>query len=63
MEFVNKNNIKLFHFGIAGNKVVYINNWIVFNYNKEPFVDIPPNVIRDALVQLLGNFNYNYIVN
>jgi tyrosine-protein phosphatase SIW14 len=40
-EFMEKNGINIFHFGIEG--------------NKEPFVDIPEDVIRDALKVLLGN--------
>jgi tyrosine-protein phosphatase SIW14 len=38
---MEKNGITIFHFGIEG--------------NKEPFVDIPEDVIRDALKVLLGN--------
>lgn len=40
MEFLKQHGIQLLHFGIAG--------------NKEPFVDIPDEVIRDALSALLG---------
>lgn len=40
VEFLKQHGIQLLHFGIAG--------------NKEPFVDIPDEVIRDALVALLG---------
>jgi tyrosine-protein phosphatase SIW14 len=40
-EFMEKNGINIFHFGIEG--------------NKEPFVDIPEDVIRDALKVLLAS--------
>ena len=37
--FLRRNNIRLLHFGING--------------NKEPFVDMPVDVIREALRELL----------
>eukprot|EP01117_Protostelium_nocturnum_P010444 TRINITY_DN3759_c0_g1_i1.p1 TRINITY_DN3759_c0_g1~~TRINITY_DN3759_c0_g1_i1.p1 ORF type:complete len:199 (-),score=63.50 TRINITY_DN3759_c0_g1_i1:226-822(-) len=48
IEFLNKHGIKLLDFGIKG--------------NKEPFVDIPPEVIRDALVQLLDVRNHPILI-
>eukprot|EP00245_Coleochaete_scutata_P008218 TRINITY_DN245_c0_g2_i1.p1 TRINITY_DN245_c0_g2~~TRINITY_DN245_c0_g2_i1.p1 ORF type:complete len:193 (+),score=34.33 TRINITY_DN245_c0_g2_i1:39-581(+) len=48
LDFLEKNNIKLFHFGIEG--------------NKEPFVDIPEDVIRDALQVLLDARNHPILI-
>ena len=44
MQFLEENNIKLFQFGVAG--------------NKEPFVDIPEDVICEALTVLLDVRNH-----
>jgi tyrosine-protein phosphatase SIW14 len=41
-EFLRQNGIKLLHYGIEG--------------NKEPFVNIPPEVIRAALRDVLGKY-------
>eukprot|EP00246_Nothoceros_aenigmaticus_P001102 TRINITY_DN1144_c0_g1_i2.p1 TRINITY_DN1144_c0_g1~~TRINITY_DN1144_c0_g1_i2.p1 ORF type:complete len:201 (+),score=25.12 TRINITY_DN1144_c0_g1_i2:450-1052(+) len=48
IEFVEKSGIKLFHFGIEG--------------NKEPFVDIPDDVIREALKVLLDVRNHPLLI-
>jgi tyrosine-protein phosphatase SIW14 len=48
MKFLNENNIKLFQFGVAG--------------NKEPFVDIPEDTIRAALSVLLDKRNHPIFV-
>jgi len=48
LDFIKRQGIKLFHFGIAG--------------NKEPFVDIPDSVIRDALIQLLDIRNHPILI-
>ncbi|KAJ3330560.1 hypothetical protein HDU93_000332 [Gonapodya sp. JEL0774] len=40
LKFLNENGVKLFQFGVAG--------------NKEPFVDIPEDVIAQALTVILG---------
>ncbi|BBN05176.1 tyrosine-protein phosphatase SIW14 [Marchantia polymorpha subsp. ruderalis] len=48
LEFLKKDNITLFHFGIEG--------------NKEPFVDIPEDVIRDALKILLDVKNHPILI-
>ncbi|GBG77436.1 hypothetical protein CBR_g23885 [Chara braunii] len=48
IEFLEKNGIKLFHFGIEG--------------NKEPFVDIPEPVIREALKVLLDVRNHPILI-
>jgi len=45
---MRKEEIKLFHYGIQG--------------NKEPFVDIPPEVIRTALITLLDVSNYPVLI-
>eukprot|EP00899_Mesostigma_viride_P003972 jgi/Mesvir1/13576/Mv02994-RA.1 len=47
-EFVEKNKIQYFHFGIEG--------------NKEPFVDIPEEVIRSALSVLLDPHNHPILI-
>ncbi|CAK9866688.1 unnamed protein product [Sphagnum jensenii] len=47
-EFMEKNGITIFHFGIEG--------------NKEPFVDIPEDVIRDALKVLLDVKNHPILI-
>jgi len=46
--FIRKHGIKLFHYRIVG--------------NKEPFVDIPEEVIRDALVDLLDVRNHPILI-
>jgi len=46
--FLRKHGIKLFHYRIVG--------------NKEPFVDIPEEVIRDALVDLLDERNHPILI-
>ena len=48
MEFLKANNIRLCQYGMSG--------------NKEPFVDIPPEIIRDALVELLDTRNHPILV-
>eukprot|EP01099_Mayorella_cantabrigiensis_P007862 TRINITY_DN7149_c0_g1_i1.p1 TRINITY_DN7149_c0_g1~~TRINITY_DN7149_c0_g1_i1.p1 ORF type:complete len:269 (-),score=17.28 TRINITY_DN7149_c0_g1_i1:18-824(-) len=48
MEFVDKQSIKLFHFGISG--------------NKEPFVHIPSHVIEEALRTLLDVGNHPILI-
>ncbi|ELR19163.1 tyrosine specific protein phosphatase, putative [Acanthamoeba castellanii str. Neff] len=48
LEFLEKYGIKLLHFGING--------------NKEPFVEIPPHVIRNALVDLLDVRNHPVMI-
>lgn len=48
IQFLQKEGIKLFQFGIKG--------------NKEPFVDIPQHVIRDALVKLLDVRNHPILI-
>ncbi|CAM6090848.1 unnamed protein product [Calypogeia fissa] len=48
VEFLEKNSIQLFHFGIEG--------------NKEPFVDIPEDVIHDALKILLDSKNHPILI-
>lgn len=45
---MRKEEIKLFHYGIQG--------------NKEPFVDIPPEVIRTALITLLDVSNFPVLI-
>eukprot|EP00736_Rhodelphis_marinus_P008968 Rmarinus@m.10395 len=47
-EFIKENNIQIFQFGIRG--------------NKEPFVDIPEEVICDALVKLLDKRNHPVLI-
>jgi tyrosine-protein phosphatase SIW14 len=44
LEFLESNGITLYQFGVPG--------------NKEPFVDIPEDKIRDALSVIMGNLNY-----
>eukprot|EP01111_Echinosteliopsis_oligospora_P013313 TRINITY_DN4754_c1_g2_i1.p1 TRINITY_DN4754_c1_g2~~TRINITY_DN4754_c1_g2_i1.p1 ORF type:complete len:195 (+),score=50.28 TRINITY_DN4754_c1_g2_i1:25-609(+) len=46
--FLRKHGISLFHHHIVG--------------NKEPFVDIPPELIRDALVDLLDVRNHPILI-
>jgi len=48
MEFIQKHDIKLFHFGIEG--------------NKEPFVDIPHDVISQTLVHVLDARNHPILI-
>ncbi len=48
IQFLQREGIKLFQFGIKG--------------NKEPFVDIPQHVIRDALVKLLDVRNHPILI-
>ncbi|XP_024529199.1 tyrosine-protein phosphatase DSP1 [Selaginella moellendorffii] len=48
LEFLRKNEITLFHLGIDG--------------NKEPFVDIPEDVIRLALKNLLDPGNHPVLI-
>mmetsp|Transcript_8112 Transcript_8112/g.11170 ORF Transcript_8112/g.11170 Transcript_8112/m.11170 type:complete len:221 (-) Transcript_8112:116-778(-) len=48
LEFIARNNITLFNFGVAG--------------NKEPFVDLPERVIREALVQVLDKRNHPLLI-
>ncbi|KAL6056557.1 Tyrosine-protein phosphatase dsp1 [Balamuthia mandrillaris] len=48
LEFLQKNGLKLLHYGIRG--------------NKEPFVEIPSEVIRDALVDLLDVRNHPLLI-
>eukprot|EP00164_Ancoracysta_twista_P003885 GFYU01005210.1.p1 GENE.GFYU01005210.1~~GFYU01005210.1.p1 ORF type:complete len:197 (-),score=44.61 GFYU01005210.1:235-774(-) len=48
LEFLNANGIQLFQYGIEG--------------NKEPFVDIPEEVIRDAIVRLLDVRNHPVLI-
>ncbi|EPZ33600.1 protein-tyrosine phosphatase [Rozella allomycis CSF55] len=43
LQFLNENNIKLYQFGVPG--------------NKEPFVDIPENIIAKALTVLVDSRN------
>ncbi|GLJ40145.1 hypothetical protein SUGI_0822770 [Cryptomeria japonica] len=47
-EFIQNHGINLFHFGIEG--------------NKEPFVNIPENVIREALKVLLDVRNHPVLI-
>lgn len=47
-EFAGRNGIRIFQFGIEG--------------NKEPFVDIPEEVIRAACTQLLDTRNYPILI-
>jgi len=48
VEFLKSNGIKLFHFGITG--------------NKEPFVNIPEDTIREALKVLLDVRNHPLLI-
>jgi len=48
VEFCASNNIKVFQFGIQG--------------NKEPFVDIPEEAIRDALFILLDSQHHPLLI-
>lgn len=48
IEFIENRGIKLFHFGIEG--------------NKEPFVNIPEDVIRQALKVLLDVGNHPVLI-
>ncbi|KAF9172174.1 Tyrosine-protein phosphatase dsp1 [Mortierella sp. AD011] len=48
MKFLKENNVKLFQFGIAG--------------NKEPFVQIPDDKICDALAVLLDRRNHPILI-
>ncbi|KAI5069692.1 hypothetical protein GOP47_0015993 [Adiantum capillus-veneris] len=48
MEFLKKHGIKLFHHGIEG--------------TKEPFVDIPVNVIKEALKVVLDKRNHPVLI-
>ncbi|KNC85444.1 hypothetical protein SARC_02394 [Sphaeroforma arctica JP610] len=48
LEYMKENNIKLLQFGVPG--------------NKEPFVDIPSDVIRDALSALLDVRNHPILI-
>lgn len=48
IEFIENHGIKLFHFGIEG--------------NKEPFVNIPEDVIRQALKVLLDVGNHPVLI-
>eukprot|EP01094_Clydonella_sp_ATCC50884_P023752 TRINITY_DN5772_c0_g1_i1.p1 TRINITY_DN5772_c0_g1~~TRINITY_DN5772_c0_g1_i1.p1 ORF type:complete len:204 (-),score=65.80 TRINITY_DN5772_c0_g1_i1:314-898(-) len=48
IEFMKENNIQLLHYGING--------------NKEPFVDIPEDRIRAALVDLLNVENHPLLI-
>ena len=43
-----KNGIKLLQFGVAG--------------NKEPFIDIPEDQIVQALIQVLGEYFYAFLM-
>ncbi|KAH9315568.1 hypothetical protein KI387_024195, partial [Taxus chinensis] len=47
-DFIRNHGIKLFHFGIEG--------------NKEPFVNIPENIIREALKVLLDARNHPVLI-
>ncbi|KAJ5067571.1 hypothetical protein M0811_02759 [Anaeramoeba ignava] len=47
-EFIDKNNIHLFHYELLG--------------NKEPFVDIPESVICSALEELLDTTNHPVLI-
>ncbi|KAI9141371.1 protein-tyrosine phosphatase [Paraphysoderma sedebokerense] len=48
VKFLQENNIRLFQFGVAG--------------NKEPFVDIPEDKICDALTCLLDKRNHPILI-
>ncbi|KAL0916556.1 hypothetical protein M5K25_014077 [Dendrobium thyrsiflorum] len=48
MEFLNVNGIRLFHFGIEG--------------HKEPFVNIPEEIIREALKVVLDIRNHPLLI-
>ncbi|KXS14157.1 protein-tyrosine phosphatase [Gonapodya prolifera JEL478] len=55
LKFLDDNGIKLFQFGVAGNKA----NLLCL---QEPFVDIPEAVISDAITVILDRRNHPILI-
>lgn len=67
MDFVEQTGINLLHFGMQGNKVCIVSfvtrktEYLRLMHTricKEPFVNIPEDTIREALIQVLDQRNH-----